>query len=126
MSDQCAKCNTKLDDWTGKPAERPPCPNCGATARIVELEVQSGVHVIDSDVVRLSEDAVVQPPTIDNEGRVFDPTIRRGYQALSEAVAGLHADHARLFLLTDLGGGTFRAQVLDEEGQVLGDGLGKR
>lgn len=131
MNDRCANCHRDLEPWSGDPKNRPPCPNCGATGRIVELSASLGgrdeINAEGEASVRAfqsSGDAVVTPAPIEVKADLPTPTVRVTPSALEEAISDLQADHARLFLVTDLGGGIFHAQVRDERGHVLGEGAG--
>jgi len=83
--------------------ERAPCPNCGSLARRFEVEVWFDVQ-----------------PTLS----VLPGVTPQAFDGLAAAIRERNPDLVRTLCLTDLSGGTFMSEVLDEDGESLASGLG--
>lgn len=138
MAVRCGSCGNELGEAESTPVEeRAPCPNCESTTRRYETTLEAEITAY--------RPIVAQPPTIQARGTVQSPNVQvsaafEDGEALPidpipgvstdtldrpvQAVRDRHPDHVRTFCITNLADGTFVAEVLDEKGEVLSQGLG--
>jgi hypothetical protein len=93
----CAECSTALEPWEGDATGRPPCPNCGATARafVRGASEQLGLSGSLSYVVRSPNEARARRRRLEDalaavEEAVSTNTISKAQDALKQALEAIH------------------------------------